>query len=211
MKTVREWKATQIVRAEEYRATGLSYRKTADAIGESEATVRRWLRKYSGLPAVAPSPPPTTTVTSTPVAQRTRSRMAPSKSNADRVLTIKARAAAAGTALVRLQRLRPRRTVAARADLPAGADAATRAARTCNLVNALRRRGTGTVLTEDEERLLVAFAMDLDAQGLGLTREMLAEKVKLIAGNRRTPFTNGLPGTHWHARAQPDRRVLGRC
>jgi transposase-like protein len=105
MKTVREWKATQIVRAEEYRATGLSYRKTVDAIGESEATVRRWLRKYSGLPAVAPSPPPTTTVTSTPVAQRTRSRMAPSKSNADRVLTIKARAAAAGTALVRLQRL----------------------------------------------------------------------------------------------------------
>lgn len=208
-RAVREWKATQIVRADEYRAAGLSFRAAAKEIGEPESTVRRWLRAY-GTEAVAVLPPPlqddSPSRAPNPVARRTRSRAATlTRSNSERVLAYKARAAAAGTALVRMERLRPRGTSGARVAQPSTADPATRAARIRTLTQKLRHRSTATVLAEQEEQLLVDFAMEVDAQGLGLTREMFGEKVRLLAGNRKNNFTDGTPGRSMLSLAGPAR------
>lgn len=58
------------------------------------------------------------------------------------------------------------------------------------------RKGPCTVLTEDEEKKLVQYLIDMGKKGFPLVKEMLLHKVKTFfdSNSRPNPFKNNVPG-----------------
>lgn len=58
------------------------------------------------------------------------------------------------------------------------------------------RKGPKTVLTEDEERKLVKFAIVMEKKGFPIVKELLLHKVKTFFDivSRPNPFTDNVPG-----------------
>ena len=62
-----------------------------------------------------------------------------------------------------------------------------------------KRLGPETVLTSDEESVLVDWAIEMSRIGYGRTRQQICEMVKQILDKdkRRNPFTDNRPGKDW--------------
>jgi DDE superfamily endonuclease/Tc5 transposase DNA-binding domain/helix-turn-helix, Psq domain len=62
------------------------------------------------------------------------------------------------------------------------------------------RSGPPSVLSEDEERLLERWIIDVSKKGFPVTKEQLLESVALYVKKtgREMPFTDGKPGLHWY-------------
>ena len=203
--------AGQILRAEALRAEGRTYRAISRDVNLPLSTLHRRLGARAApangdaqTAAAATTRPPASATKAAAVALGTRSHAPAARSRQPASVRYKARAAAAAKAILRLKRpQRPLRAstvsvveaVSARGNVVAVAPIVIDPLRVKELAKTLRRRSKNTVLSETEERALVEFCLKMDAQGLGMTREMIADKVRQLCTNRKTVFTDGIPGT----------------
>lgn len=64
-------------------------------------------------------------------------------------------------------------------------------------VTTKRRKGPPTVLTEEEESLIIERCKEMAVVGQGLEIVNLKTEVAQICETRNNPFKNGLPGKSW--------------
>lgn len=62
-----------------------------------------------------------------------------------------------------------------------------------------RKMGTSSILSENEELILVKWICHLGSRGFPVTSTQLLDSVQMLlkAEERETPFVNNRPGRHW--------------